>query len=59
MRNDTFRVSFQKYGQRLGGICEIVFIPNLSAFHKLIIKASPNQSEVHWEILRVLVIFMH
>lgn len=47
----TLRVSFQKYRQRLEGICEMVFIPNLGTFHKLIIEASQNKGEVHWEIL--------
>lgn len=39
----TLRVSFRKYRQRLEGICEMVFIPNLGAFHKLIIEASQNK----------------
>lgn len=59
VRDYTLRVSFQKYSQRLEGICEMVFIPNLGAFHKLIIEASQNKREVHWEILSMLVIFMH
>lgn len=37
----------------------MVFIPNLGAFHKLIIKAGPSQPGVRWEILRVFVISMH
>lgn len=31
----------------------MVFIPNLGAFHKLIIEASQNKGGVRWEILSV------